>query len=1411
MKLPPVKYLIVLAVSLGMFIAGAAMLGYGLYKWKHHPHGPPHNIPTGRGSTPTRPSGNFSYSTTVPSTTNQKDAGRTALLFLVDAAAPDRETLNSKMKYVQHFLHSLSSKLGISTKIHEFELGVAVYYGNNVYLLSNKLCLTMNCWTDTISSLNDTLNPYNVAVHNATRGFQYVYDEFGAIDGQLGYGVKRKLVVIADGYDFTNWLQADRFADKLHDRFFSISSIVATQNTAVQKVFEACSDNFYNFYKLNRINEIENPVLTELAADWISRAYAITSTPSTTLPTKPIITTTQRQTVQPGKVPERLEPCQQYTDLVMAYHTTNAADHDTLMSFIADELIETLLGEAPTWSSSPYNLAILGYTDNTVKTVVSFKDYQNKIGYKQIVQSTSFQAPTTTQLLSNVYDEAGRMFTEQSRFYASKVLIVLTDYVDPFNAEAAKRKFDALPTSFVLGVQIATEGYTLNVPHHELLTISNYSDISSFSSLTRRQYGNSIANYASEAPSTTTTMATITIQPPAVEPREVWPDIAVLIDVSSAVTSKDFETIRQFLRITLNKYYITPRTTRVSLALFNSEVVVKGLFNTIDSFEKLQAALGEKLQLGAITPSPVRDLTKALSEMLSTVYVETISDYNMFKENFLWIFLSGSPSDNNYLTPLRRLQKMGVRTEAIGLGTEIDNWHLSQFGYTSFQVSRWDDDNEGIIADGDDLSNQVFQMSTNRRTQPLSQINSDFYFVVDQSSALSDADFKHIQNFLQSFISMLTVDSLHCGVSILPFDDGIKGGLTLSYSYTEVEEYLSQMKYSNANNANSNLGKTVSELKQSFLKRNSRANHIIFIVGATSSSGAEGAQAALSSEGYVFVIGLNSNIGYAKQLTSDEHIFLLNDTSSLEIWVEDVHQKTIWNPMTHFFIELADEQENYMQSHLIPFNELTADFVFAIDLTLVSNQTFPIIKTFILEFAKMLTIGPNNAQIAAHCYTNQNSVEDGFHFWEVKNYSDLQKMVNSLSLETNDISLPSDIAGAYIDIADYILQAKNGWREGPTYVITLSTATSLLNNEQMNEEARRKMFAKAQALGLNMDGQDDVNTGFLRLFAPDYYAVVPSVDQLSISANYTKELFNKLDKLYKSYNFPEPPPFESIVADFVFVIDHSAELTSNHFTQALALIRQLIEKATILPQNSRVGIISYDSFGIIDSDTITMNKYLNQQISLKDELIQGIEALSFRNDPFPSNLSRVMEYICDTNSGFGLRPNVPAIITLFAASSRISDYIPPRMTAALNARRLTYAFEISDLPYISQFLGEHSNIQITEEFQLNNIYIDFITNGKATFQECPTTTIVQQPGYVNGNYTYIARQQATYPQQYPCQFNAYAAAPQTTYHERSQQDDCSRCCCTSLAALLCGCIIGECTDSNVCCCLIPCPPLPRRR
>ncbi|TKR82990.1 hypothetical protein L596_016654 [Steinernema carpocapsae] len=88
----------------------------------------------------------------------------------------------------------------------------------------------------------------------------------------------------------------------------------------------------------------------------------------------------------------------------------------------------------------------------------------------------------------------------------------------------------------------------------------------------------------------------------------------------------------------------------------------------------------------------------------------------------------------------------------------------------------------------------------------------------------------------------------------------------------------------------------------------------------------------------------------------------------------------------------------------------------------------------------------------------------------------------------------------------------------------------------------------------------------------------------------------------------------------------------------------------------------------------------------------------------------------------------------------------------------------------------------------------------------PPQYINQQPlpqqGYAQGPYPagYYPPPQGYYP---PPQ-------PQVIYREeRSHRGmDANSCWLLSILALCCGCLLGDCFDTNCCCCLIPCA-LPR--
>lgn len=67
---------------------------------------------------------------------------------------------------------------------------------------------------------------------------------------------------------------------------------------------------------------------------------------------------------------------------------------------------------------------------------------------------------------------------------------------------------------------------------------------------------------------------------------------------------------------------------------------------------------------------------------------------------------------------------------------------------------------------------------------------------------------------------------------------------------------------------------------------------------------------------------------------------------------------------------------------------------------------------------------------------------------------------------------------------------------------------------------------------------------------------------------------------------------------------------------------------TFLPQNSRLGVIPYDSFGIVEEQIIPINKHLKENETMKNSIEADIRnMLDYRADFFPSNITRLSTQI----------------------------------------------------------------------------------------------------------------------------------------------------------------------------------------
>uniref|UniRef100_A0A914X3N4 VWFA domain-containing protein n=1 Tax=Plectus sambesii TaxID=2011161 RepID=A0A914X3N4_9BILA len=269
---------------------------------------------------------------------------------------------------------------------------------------------------------------------------------------------------------------------------------------------------------------------------------------------------------------------------------------------------------------------------------------------------------------------------------------------------------------------------------------------------------------------------------PTKAPAAAWPDITILLDTSynlapgsNALNNRGFEAVRMFLVNTLQQYRIDVNHTRVSLVTFDGTANVVFTFNQYLDMASLMNAIGNTWQYGPPgNHTADRNLSAALQMVLTNVYNEPSgSGYDPNHINFLWAFVTGTPTDGKgYAQTLYQLQSMGIRTQAIGLGT-LDQVFLSNFGFDSFDYASPFDPVSGIASQTSPLPRMLYQESTIYSTPPptLAQVSADIVIVIEESTQLTPGNFINVKGFLTQFFTHLQFGPAGSSVALFSYNN----------------------------------------------------------------------------------------------------------------------------------------------------------------------------------------------------------------------------------------------------------------------------------------------------------------------------------------------------------------------------------------------------------------------------------------------------------------------------------------------------------------------------------------------------------------------------------------------------------------------------------------------------------------
>uniref|UniRef100_A0A914V089 VWFA domain-containing protein n=1 Tax=Plectus sambesii TaxID=2011161 RepID=A0A914V089_9BILA len=693
-------------------------------------------------------------------------------------------------------------------------------------------------------------------------------------------------------------------------------------------------------------------------------------------------------------LPTQLPYCPYYMDIVIIWRSaTQNQTFQDVQKFITQMLLAPGTGafagaEQNTVTDRLTRIALITYDTNRANLKFDLTQYQYMSDYSKAVGSIPWpnQASLTADLLSEAFKAAQEVLLNSARLYASRSVIVFsddfssTDYNDSIiNYHLLKDVLDASVFGIYIGQnQSDSFDYRNFTDQRIALPVSTGLNPTKPSAI---NVANALRNFVCTvsppppppptAPPTITTQAPCTYPPPPTPsasaqptkaPAGAWPDITILLDTSAnlapgsnALNDRGFEAVRMFLVNTLQQYRIDFNHTRVSLVTFDGTANVVFTFNQNLNMASLMNAIGNQWEYGpAGTHTADRNLNAALQMVLSKVYNEPSgSGYDPNHINFLWAFVTGNPTDSGYAQSLYQLQSMGIRTQAIGLGT-LDQQFLSNFGFDSFDYASPFDPVSGIASPTSPLPHMLYQQTTIYITPPptLAQVSADIVIVIEESTQLTPGNFINVKGFLTQFFTHLQFGPTGSSVALFSYNNRSLLGWTLNSGNDKagVLGITSKLSYQNSNISTPNINAALDSLYSVYLNASTgyqnRSTFVIFLTSSsTVSPDLDAGKALLVRQmATVFAIdigGNNTTPEYFERLTGDvDHQgFSVSGPGALWNWINRPLINGT-NPMNTFFQQLIAYQQNYVYNHPVPVTQIAADFIFAIDQTLLSQGNF---------------------------------------------------------------------------------------------------------------------------------------------------------------------------------------------------------------------------------------------------------------------------------------------------------------------------------------------------------------------------------------------------------------------------------------------------------------------------------------
>ncbi|XP_063003668.1 collagen alpha-4(VI) chain-like [Elgaria multicarinata webbii] len=859
-------------------------------------------------------------------------------------------------------------------------------------------------------------------------------------------------------------------------------------------------------------------------------------------------------------------------------------------------------------------------TEFLLNTYESTEDVQNHIQTSAQFMGGPLETGGAMRFLLEVYftEEAGSRFNQGTPQFA---VVVTSAKSEDDVKEAAKELKET-------GIQVVTVGI-LNSDREEIEAMATSPFVYQVNDVQRLvQYRKNVVDIL-EASIQQQHDDAIEADVPAACSSASVADIAFLVDESSRIGQGNFHLIRIFLLKVISALDIAPDNVQVALVLYSDKPRLEFSLDTFESKTEVLNYLKTLPYRGGQTYTGA-----ALDFLQKNVFTKEAGSRKNHGVQQLAVVITDGQSRDNFTRPAAKLRRSGVTVYAVGIRNISESGQLQKIA--SHPPRKHITDLESFLQ----LTNLEWKIKKQLCTEIVSQTfaipvrtrtlkegceeteEADIYFLIDGSGSIYPDDFHDMKVFMNELISMFQVgaDRVRFGVvqyASAPQTEFMIGQYNTAPWLKKAIQVIEQL------GGGTLTGDALRYMRGLFktAARDKVPQFLIVITDGESQDPVTQAAEDLRHEGIVtYAIGVKGAI--KKELEEiaggKDRMFFVNDFDSLKLIKHDI-VRDICSPEA--------------------CKNLKADIILLIDTSETMTRVhFDQTKEFIHSIVNRSDIGADKVQIGLIQFGTNPKEE--FPLNRYHNKADLRKAISAM-MQMKEGAM----AGKALDFVSPYFDDSKGGRPG------INQYLIILTDENSHDEVQKP--AKA----LRDKGVVIFAIGVLQANSSQLTEIAGSQDKVFSEDDFLSLMFLDKTILFEICN-PEEVCKRSEVADIIFVVHGSDDITELQFKGMQWLMEAIVNDSVVGRDNVQFGAIVYST---TPKEQFPLNMYsaksqVREAIS-KLTPLQGFtftaRALDFARERFGATYSgrasllgvrRMIVLITDERTTPTDRPNLPAAV-----------------------------------------------------------------------------------------------------------------------------------------------------------------------